>query len=81
MVCYCAPRSSCVYSKPQRDRQKEQGLDNAMNALGPQGREIQWAKRESAKQDLTSTGVLPRPLVIATKGAKGSKNKGLSVRP
>ena len=56
-----------------------------MNALGPQGREIQWAKRKSAKQELTDIGVLPRRLVIAypleTKGAKDSTKKGSPVRP
>ena len=56
-----------------------------MSALGPQDREIQWAQRESAKQEFTDLGVLPRPSVIAysieTKGANGSNKKGLPVRP
>ena len=60
-------------------------LGNAMNALGPQGREIQWAKRESVKRELIDIGVLPRHLVIAysfeTKGAEGNNKKGLPVSP
>ena len=60
-------------------------LGNATNALGPQDREIQWAKRINAKQELTDIGVLPRRLLIAysleAKGAEGNNKKGLPVSP
>ena len=83
LVCECAIQSSSVQSEPKRDQRKK-GLGNAINALGPQGREIQWAKRKIVKQDLTDVGVLLRPwssrIHSKPKVPKEEKRRALWVR-